>query len=525
MSGLLNLSNSNEMIEVAKRLIKEIYLENDTPWVVGYSGGKDSTVVCQLVFDALMELDREQLTKTVYIISSDTMVETPPVIKQIQDNLNQMQETAKNESLPIETHIVKPLPDQGFWANIIGRGYPSPNQTFRWCTDRMKIDPANRFIKQTVSEFGKAIMVLGIREGESASRDRVISEHSIEGKKLMRHTTLNNAYVFAPIRPFNVDDVWNYLLNSESPWGADNNKLYELYADSSSTECPLVVDEATKERTGSCGNSRFGCWTCTVVEEDKALTGFIENGEDWLRPLLRFRNWLASIRDDRTRRMKMRTSGNIYFSPIIALDDKFVIPKKSKRDKLVIKKSGEGYYDNLGHKWHVFEDKSVAQKYIKKNNIDLTSSYDPKIIAKINGDGTYGQLGLGPFTMEAREEILRGLLRLQKQIEKDFTLIGEDELFEIRKIWLENADMEDRVQQLYEEIMEKPLDWETDDIPLLDESQLAEIRTLCEQYGIDFNVYKKLVNVQKKHLGNWMRKKPLQEIERLLNMDYLHVGE
>jgi len=525
--GILNQTKNNDLIELSKENIKNVYKENDTPWVVGYSGGKDSTVVCQLVFESLKELKKEELTKDIYIISSDTLVETPPVIDQIVSNLNQMQKTAEEHNLPIKTEIVKPLPEQSFWSNIIGRGYPSPNQTFRWCTDRMKIDPANRFIRSTVSQFGKAIMVLGVREGESHSRDRVLNAHAIEGKKLMRHSTLNNAYIFAPIKAFTTDDVWNYLLNYDSPWGADNTKLYELYADSNSTECPLVVDEETKERAGSCGNSRFGCWTCTVVEEDKALSGFIENGEEWLRPLLRFRNWLAKIRDDRTMRMKRRTSGGIYFSPIVRINEsKLIVPKKSRRDQIVIeKKKNNQWLDQKNQEWRVFDSKKEAERHIRENGLSLESSEDFRIIARINDSG-YGQLGLGPFTMEARKTILRKLLELQRDWDnKDFKLINEDELFEIRRIWLEHTDMEDSVQRIYEEVMGEPLFWESDDIPLFNQKQLEELRELCEKHDVDFTLYKNLINVEKKYLGNIVRRKPVKEIARLLTMDYLHMGE
>lgn len=276
-----------------------------------------------------------------YVISSDTLVETPLIINSIDTTLRRIQEEALKRDLPIETHKVKPQYEQSFWSNIIGKGYPSPNQSFRWCTDRLKIEPANAFIMDKVSKFGEVVMVLGVRENESQSRDNVLKSHTVEGKELMRHTSLTNAFVFAPIRKFSVNDVWDYLLSYPSPWGNDNHELNKLYQDSSSGECPLVVDKNIKESAGSCGNSRFGCWVCTVVNEDKALNGFIISGSEWLKPLLAFRNWLASIRDDREMRMKYRMGGQIYFNPIkteIGDDGQeyVVIPKKSQRPKQYI---------------------------------------------------------------------------------------------------------------------------------------------------------------------------------------------
>ena len=525
MTAFINTCNDNSLRNSSIKKIKMLYKKNNIPWVIGYSGGKDSTVVAQLIFEALNDLEPSELTKLVYIISSDTLVETPPVIGLISSNLKKMQHTANKNNLPIRTHLVKPLPNQSFWANIIGRGYPSPNQTFRWCTDRMKIDPANRFIKETVSEHGEVIMVLGIRDGESQSRDRVMQNHDIEGKDLMRHSTLQNAYIFAPIRPFTVDDVWEYLLNQDSPWGGDNYELYDLYRDSNSTECPLVIDEEIKEQAGSCGNSRFGCWTCTVVTEDKALSGFINKGEEWLRPLLKFRNWLSEIRDDRTMRMKRRTSGGIYFSPVVKINDsRIIIPKKSKREQIIIEKQASEWIDEDKNQWNIFNSKKDAENYIKKSNIDLDSSYDPRIIAKLD-DENYGQLGLGPFTIESRKMILKKLLEVQKRLDKDFQLITKEELFEIRKLWLANGDFNDSVRSIYEEIMQEPIEWESDDLPLFNENQLEDLRKLCEKYEVNFNLYKQLINVERKYLGNIVRNKPIKEMERLLTMDFLHVGE
>lgn len=297
MINLTELLNLNEVY----REIEQLYLEDERPWVIGYSGGKDSTAVVQLIFTTLERLsEKQKLTKPIYVISSDTLVETPLIIDYISNTLRMIEESAKEKGLPITTHKVKPLIDQTFWVNMIGRGYPAPRQKFRWCTDRMKIDPANRFILEKVSEFGEVIMVLGVRSTESASRAQTMSKHTVQGRLLSRHTSLPNAYVYAPIREFTTDDVWTYLLQVPSPWGSDNNELLALYQNSNS-ECPLVIDKTTP----SCGNSRFGCWTCTVVTEDKALSGFIQNGQDWLEPLLIYRDWLVEIRDDPNRREKV----------------------------------------------------------------------------------------------------------------------------------------------------------------------------------------------------------------------------
>lgn len=260
---------------------------------MGYSGGKDSTATLQLVWYALAALPAEQRTKPIYVISSDTFVETPVIVEYIDRNLDTVNRAAKESGLPFEAHKVVPAVADTFWVNLLGRGYPAPSTRFRWCTERMKIRPANTFILDRVAEFGEVVMVLGARKGESDTRDQVLKAHAIQGSKLRRHSSLPNAFVFAPVEEWTTDDVWQYLLQAKSPWGGDNHRLVTLYRNAQSGECPLVVDTTTP----SCGNSRFGCWVCTVVQKDSSMEAMIDNGEEWMEPMLDFRNLLAETQD------------------------------------------------------------------------------------------------------------------------------------------------------------------------------------------------------------------------------------
>lgn len=530
-NGLISslFANERSIIEIAKEQIKNAYKEDTRPWVVGYSGGKDSTVVVQLVFEALTELSPIERTKKIYVISSDTLIETPLIINSINTTLTRIQDKAFKLGLPIETHKVQPEPQNSFWVNLIGRGYPSPNQTFRWCTDRLKIEPANSFVMNKVSSFGEVIMVLGVREDESVSRGNSIKEHTIEGQRFMRHSTLANAYVFAPIRSFTLDDVWNYLLNSPSPWGDDNYELHRLYQDSSSGECPLVIDKSIKESAGSCGNSRFGCWVCTVVTEDKALTGFIQSGHDWMKPLLDFRNWLTSIRDKRDKRMKYRMNGQIYFRDvrIIVKDgEKFVaIPKKSSRKATDIPLND-----------YTTVKKEDLQEYLTKNNIDLSAPEDQMLLIRyeeetLDGETVekFAQLGLGPYTMETRQEILTRLLAVQRTVvhpsDETYELISEEELKEIRRVWLKQGEWEDWVPMLYSKVYgnKASINWEVDDRPLLDQEQISQLNILCKEFNVDMKVMKKLINVEKDFAGYKIRRGLNDEIGKVLQQDYLHL--
>lgn len=278
--------------------VREVYLSDNRPWVVGYSGGKDSTATLQLVWYALAELSPDQRQKRVYVISSDTFVETPVIVDHIDTNLAQINRAALESGLPIEASKVVPKADDTFWVNLLGRGYPAPSTRFRWCTDRMKIQPANRFILDRVAEFGEVVMVLGARRGESNTRDQVLKNHALKGSRLRRHRSLTGAFVYSPIEEFTTEDVWTYLLQVKSPWGSDNRRLVGMYRSAQAGECPLVVDTTTP----SCGNSRFGCWVCTVVEQDHSMESMIDNGEEWMQPLLDFRNELASHHDPEIKR-------------------------------------------------------------------------------------------------------------------------------------------------------------------------------------------------------------------------------
>ena len=179
--------------------------------------------------------------------------------------------------------------------NIIGRGYPSPTRVFRWCTERLKIDPASEFIKNKVSQFGETIIVLGARKSESMSRAQTLEKYAIKGELLKKHSTLPSAHVYAPIEDWKLNDVWTFLGQWGSPWGDNNQELVTMYQKAGGDECPLVIDTSTP----SCGNSRFGCWVCTVVEQDKSIKGFIDNGETWLQPMADFRNMIAEMREQR----------------------------------------------------------------------------------------------------------------------------------------------------------------------------------------------------------------------------------
>jgi DNA sulfur modification protein DndC len=223
--------------------------------------------------------------------------------------LSQIQSAAEALRLPIVVVKTTPDIDHTFWVNLIGRGYPSPNRMFRWCTDRMKIRPTSSYILKQVSASGQTVLLLGVRRAESAIRAASVDKYTPkDGSRLNPHNDLKGCLVFRPIVDFTTDEVWQVLMQRQPPWGGTHRELITLYRNAQGGECPLVLD---KDDAPSCGSSssRFGCWTCTVVEKDRSMEGFIESGFEHLEPLLYFRDWLAAIRNDRNRRMKERRNG------------------------------------------------------------------------------------------------------------------------------------------------------------------------------------------------------------------------
>ena len=219
--------------------IRDVYLSDNRPWIIGFSGGKDSTCMAQLVWNALSELEPEKLQKHVYIISSDTLVESPKIVSRITGTLEKMEEAAKTSKIPISTNLLRPKISDTFWVCLIGLGYPAPTNLFRWCTDRLKIRNADRFIEEKVSEYGEAIVLLGTRKDESGSRQQLMSLYEIEGSRLSRHSKFAQTYVYTPLRDFITEDVWNYLLQNKNPWGDNNRDLSALYREANRCYCNI----------------------------------------------------------------------------------------------------------------------------------------------------------------------------------------------------------------------------------------------------------------------------------------------
>lgn len=443
-----------EGLEARYREIQQVYLSDSRPWVVGYSGGKDSTCALQMVWKALLDLPPEQRQKPVYVISSDTLVETPVIVRYIDVTLERIEKAAAEQGLPIKTEKVMPTVDRSFWVNMIGRGYPAPSRRFRWCTERLKIEPANDFIKSKVADFGEVVMILGVRSSESATRAQVMSFHRIKGSPLSRHSTLLNAFVYGPIEALTTDDVWTYLLQNPSPWGNDNRDLVAMYRNAQAGECPLVVDTTTP----SCGNSRFGCWVCTVVERDRSMEAMIDSGEDWLEPLLEFRDLLAETQ----------------------------APDKKKHYRDFRRRSGQVSFIKG-------TDRPVPGPY--------TMDFCKTLLRRL---------------LETQIRVQR------EAPPGDETLLVHDaELHEIRRIWrAERGDWADSVPQIVREVLGRDLNWIAEDSVTFtaDDGRLLDL--ICADHDVPTELVMKLLDVERAAHGLKRRHAVHTKIEDLFRQEW-----
>jgi DNA sulfur modification protein DndC len=437
--------------------IRRVYLADERPWVIGFSGGKDSTVTLQLVWYALRALKSSERRKHVYVISGDTLVETPVIIDYLTDALTLINQHAEQEGLPLSAHKVIPTVEESFWVNLIGKGYPAPTSRFRWCTARMKISPANRFIRERVAEHGEVTLVLGVRSQESATRAQLMSLRRIKDSLLSRHSTLPNAFVYTPISDYSLDDVWTYLLQVPNAWGRDNNDLLALYRNSSAGECPLVVDTTTP----SCGSSRFGCWVCTVVTKDKAMEAMIDNGEEWLEPLLEVRDFLAATQD----------------------------PKR----------------------------KVEVRDHVRRNGQVMLKDYGDTDDPFVRGPYTL------EFCQEVLRRLLRAERASREAAPKDqeVGLINESELWAIRRIWRnERHDWSDSLPKIFEEETGEVLDLPDDDQAAPNADDEALLAELTAKHELPLGLVKRLIDTERDLQGLQRRSHIMDQLGTVLTQEW-----
>lgn len=480
--------------------IKALYLEDDVPWIIGYSGGKDSTATLQLIWLALADLPLEKRGKDVHVISTDTLVENPVVAAWVQRSLEIMGQKAAEAHVPIKPHRLTPGVEDSYWVNLIGRGYPAPRNKFRWCTNRLKIKPSNSFISGIVKLSGEAILVLGTRKAESGRRAINMTKHE-KGRmreRLSPNSSLPGSLVYTPIEDWSNDDVWMFLMQVKNPWGYSNKDLLGMYAGASADgECPLVVDTSTP----SCGDSRFGCWVCTLVGQDKSMTAMIRNDEDmaWMEPLLQFRNatdfrWPDGMRAEQ--RAEFVSSRLMTWSHPLCADLK----------ALLLERSGKTLEEIAGENW---------ERYLRDFR-RMNGS-----VQIFNDDALHG-----PYIQKARECWLRMLLAAQSHIRRlgppehrEVELITLPELQEIRRIWVvDKHEMEDSLPRIYQEATGHTYPGRhLDDNLVLGAEEMDELQQICAGDLLHYELTRELLSVERQQRSHTRRAGLFDQLEKSLN--------
>lgn len=343
-----------EKLSLALRVTKDFYLANDMPWIIGYSGGKDSSLIIKIIIGAI-SLIPKKLRKPLQVFYCDTGVEIPVLRNYIKESLDAIQAEGQSLGIEIQAKAVKPPLSNHYFVKVIGRGYPPPSNKFRWCTDRLRIDPIQAAIKESVGDRD-SVVVLGTRYEESNERTRILDRHATDTEYFFTQSGYKNTILFCPIANFSTDDVWEALYEMDEIKSIDIHRLSSIYK-LISGECPIV----RMPDTNPCSKGRFGCWTCTVVRQDKATKNMIDNGFSALKPLYEFRQWLLDVRDLPDFRCGVRRNGIKGLGPFRLSARKIIL------EKLLKTQDESGYdlisLDELNHIYSLWATDLACNKY------------------------------------------------------------------------------------------------------------------------------------------------------------------
>ncbi|ASP70339.1 phosphoadenosine phosphosulfate reductase [Sinorhizobium meliloti] len=233
-------------------------------WGIAWSGGKDSTATLTLVVH-LIDTGRLQPPKSLTVFYADTRQELLPLAISAERIMQQMAERG------IRCEVVRAPLDKRFLVYILGRGVPPPNNnTLRWCTRQIKVDPMTQALADRIDELdGNILMITGVRQGESAIRDgRIAMSCGKDGAECGQgwyQQVLPQAKgirgriaTLAPLLHWRVCNVWDWL------------KIYAPLPEYGGWETATVADAYGGDEAEEL-NARTGCTGCPLTENDKAL--------------------------------------------------------------------------------------------------------------------------------------------------------------------------------------------------------------------------------------------------------------
>jgi len=261
-------------IEESKTALEYVLKKGYDHWIITFSGGKDSTSTVVIALETALEhLDK---IKRIDVIYADTMLEIPTIHQYALSFLHNLRKLPRLKGLPLHCHITYPTIEQRFWVCLLGKGYPPPHQKFRWCTRRLKIEPVENKLNGFIQP-GRSVIITGVRFGESKDRDKRLLQSCSRGGECgqglwFKYSDRLKAGYLAPLIEWSNCDIWDFLLFIAPGMGYSTTELENIY---------------------NGHETRFGCWVCTVVRQDKAMERTIGQPQwRYLAPLSEFRKHL-----------------------------------------------------------------------------------------------------------------------------------------------------------------------------------------------------------------------------------------
>lgn len=282
----------NDSIELTRQSLLA-YGPTHKHWCAAWSMGKDSTTLVTLV-TWMIKQGMVPAPETFTVMCADTRMELAPLWSSAQAIIDELRE------LGIEVRVVMAPIDKRFLPYILGRGVPPPNNnTFRWCTRQIKIDPMKHELENLFSERGeKVLMLTGVRQGESAIRDaRIVMSCGKDGAECGQgwyQETMPDQLcdTLAPILHWRVCHVWEWLKH----WAP----LPE-YGDWSTAAIADAYGGDEAEEI----NARTGCTGCPLAQKDTALDTIVKNPLwAYLTPLKRLKPLWRKLRKPQNRLRK-----------------------------------------------------------------------------------------------------------------------------------------------------------------------------------------------------------------------------
>lgn len=302
----------DELVADSMKAIKSLIDEN-RPIVIGYSSGKDSSTVADLVLRSAKESVKEGSKPLVIVMNGDTRIENPEIRELCEAELIKMRLFGKKHGFKVITKIAQPGLLSTFQVKILsGRGLPSYPGGNKDCSMDLKVTGQRRarieIIKTlTTKGYKEPVIVIGTRFDESEERRLSMMLRGERHDVPIRNKS--NELVLSPIARYSTEDVFEYLGMASSGMVegySDMKEVLRIYAHAGGTSCAVVshdiLEGGNKRRSGGCG-PRTGCHCCLRVN-DASLKTMVEYDPryEYARPLIRFADLLRNTRYDWSKR-------------------------------------------------------------------------------------------------------------------------------------------------------------------------------------------------------------------------------